>query len=122
MTLNFYRKNRIAAVAVMLLALSGGVSGMLHAQGAGTASVLGIVTDSGGGVIPNASVQLKDVATDRVQQVPTDEQGRYRIADLPIGNYEAQASKEGFQTTVRRGITLTVGAQAIVDFALSVGQ
>jgi hypothetical protein len=106
----------------MLFALCGFSSGLLHAQGAGNASVLGTVTDSAGGVIPGATVQLKNVATDRVQQVPTDEQGRYRIADLPIGNYEAQASKAGFQTTVRQGITLTVGAQSIVDFSLAVGQ
>src|SRR5215475_11562388 len=110
-----------ARVGVMLLALLGCWSGVLHAQGAGNASVLGTVTDSGGGVIPGASVQVKNIGTGRVQTVPTNEQGRYTIADLPIGNYEAQASSPGFQTTVRRGITLTVGAQAIVDFSLPVG-
>jgi hypothetical protein len=122
MSLKSYCNNRIAGTVVMLFALFGLSSGLLHAQGAGNASVLGTVTDSAGGVIPGATVQLKNVATDRVQQVPTDEQGRYRIADLPIGNYEAQASKPGFQTTVRAGITLTVGAQSIVDFSLAVGQ
>ena len=111
-----------ARVGVMLLALLLCWSGSLYAQGAGNASVLGTVTDSGGGVIPGASVQVKNIATGRVQEVPTDEQGRYTIADLPIGNYEVQASRAGFQTTVRRGITLTVGAQAIVDISLAVGQ
>jgi len=111
-----------ARVVVMLLALLACWADVLHAQGAGNASILGTVTDSGGAVIPGASLQVKNIATGRVQQVRTDEQGRYTIADLPIGNYEAQASVQGFQTTVRRGITLTVGAQAIVDFSLSVGQ
>jgi Carboxypeptidase regulatory-like domain/TonB dependent receptor/TonB-dependent Receptor Plug Domain len=111
-----------ARVVVMLLALLACWAGVLHAQGAGNASILGTVTDSGGAVIPGASLQVKNIATGRVQQVRTDEQGRYTIADLPIGNYEAQASVQGFQTTVRRGITLTVGAQAIVDFSLGVGQ
>jgi outer membrane receptor protein involved in Fe transport len=97
-------------------------SGVLHAQGAGNASVLGTVTDSTGAVVPGATVQIKNIATGRVQVAPTDEQGRYTIADIPIGEYEAQASLAGFQTTVRRGITLTVGAQAIVDFSLRVGQ
>jgi len=106
----------------MLLTLLAGWSCVLHAQGAGNASVLGTVTDSAGAVVPGASVRVKNTATGRVQEVPTDEQGRYTIADLPIGEYEAQASLAGFQTTVRRGITLTVGAQAIVDFSLSVGQ
>src|SRR6059036_2210917 len=122
MTLNSYRGRRVARVAVMLLALLAGWSGVLNAQGAGNASVLGTVTDSAGAVVPGASVQVKNIATGRVQEVPTDEQGRYTIANLPIGEYEAQASLAGFQTTVRRGITLIVGAQAIVDFSLSVGR
>src|SRR5262249_2959164 len=92
------------------------------AQGTASASVSGNVTDSSGAVIPNASVQVKNVGTGQVQQAPADVQGRYTIADLPIGNYEAQASAQGFQTLVRRGITLTVGAQAVVDSSLSVGQ
>ena len=110
-----------ARVVVMLLALLACWADVLHAQGAGNASILGTVTDSGGAVIPGASLQVKNIATGRVQQVRTDEQGRYTIADLPIGNYEAQASVQGFQTTVRRGITLTVGAQVIVDFSLGGG-
>src|ERR1041385_9527819 len=122
MGLNSYCSKYVARVAVMLLALLAGWSGVLHAQGAGNASVLGTVTDSAGAVVPGASVTVKNIATGRVQEVPTDEQGRYTIADLPIGGYDAQASLAGFQTTVRRGITLTVGAQVIVDFSLSVGR
>src|SRR5437867_2238558 len=121
MTVNSYCC-RVARVAMMLLALLAGWSCVLHAQGAGNASVLGTVTDSAGAVVPGASVRVKNIATGRVQEVPTDEQGRYTIADLPIGEYEAQASLAGFQTTVRRGIALTVGARAIVDFSLSVGR
>jgi len=112
----------IVRVTMIFLALLVGWSGMLHAQGAGNASVLGTITDSAGAVIPNASVQVKNTGTGRVQELPTDGQGRYRFADLPIGVYDVQASAQGFQTIVRRGITLTVGAQAIADFSLKVGQ
>ena len=110
-----------ARVAGMLLMLGFVASGTLYAQGS-TASVLGTVTDSSGAVIPNASVQVKNVGTGQTQQASADAQGRYTVADLPIGNYEAQASAQGFQTVVRRGITLTVGAQSVVDFSLAVGQ
>ena len=106
----------------MLLALGLVSSSHLNAQGTASATVLGTVTDSAGAVVPNASVRVKNTATDQAQQVATDGQGRYTIADLPVGTYEGQASAQGFQTTVRRGITLTVGAQAVVDFSLSVGQ
>ena len=122
MSSNSYSGSRVVRIALMLLTLLAGWSVVLRGQGAGNASVLGTVTDSAGAVVPGATVQVKNVATGRVQEVPTDEQGRYTIADLAIGEYEAQASLPGFQTTVRRGITLTVGAQAIVDFSLKVGQ
>jgi outer membrane receptor protein involved in Fe transport len=78
--------------------------------------------DSTGAVIPKASVQVKNTETGQVQQAPSDALGRYTILNLPIGNYEVQASAPGFQTVVRRGITLTVGAQSVVDFSLTVGQ
>ncbi len=94
----------------------------MNAQGATSATILGTVTDSAGAVVPGASIQVKNLATAQVQQAPTDGQGRYAIAEVPVGNYEATASATGFQTTVRRGITLTVGQQAVVDFSLSIGQ
>src|SRR5438270_2987014 len=122
MTLDCPYRSRVATLTTMLLLLGLVTSHSLNAQGTTTASVLGTVTDSGGAVVPNAPVQVKNTATDQVRQVTTDAQGRYTIADLPIGTYEAQASAQGFQTTVRRGVTLTVGAQAVVDFSLSVGQ
>lgn len=94
----------------------------MYAQGATSATVLGTVTDSAGAVVPAASVQVKNTATGQAQQVSTDGQGRFTIAELPVGSYDLQASAQGFQTTVRRGVTLTVGAQTVVDFSLSVGQ
>ena len=122
MFLHVYHRGRVAQVAGILLMAGFVMSGRLNAQGNTSASVLGTVRDPAGAVVPNASVQVKNVDTGKVQQAPTDAQGRFTIADLPVGNYEAQASAQGFQTVVRRGITLTVGAQAVVDFSLSVGQ
>jgi Carboxypeptidase regulatory-like domain/TonB-dependent Receptor Plug Domain len=93
----------------------------LMAQGA-TATILGTVTDVSGAAIPEAGVQLKNVQTDVTQSAATDAQGRFRVSDLAVGEYEVQTSKSGFSTVVHRGITLAVGAQAVVDFSLTVGQ
>jgi Carboxypeptidase regulatory-like domain/TonB dependent receptor len=120
-SLSFRSYARVASMVLMLglaLALTSG----LNAQGVTSATLLGTVTDSGGAIVPNASIQVKNLATGQVQQVTTSGQGRYTVAELPVGDYEAQASAAGFQTTVRRGITLTVGQQAVVDFSLMVGQ
>ncbi len=107
----------IALSSVLLI-----LPAVLHAQGAASATLLGTVTDSSGAVIANASVEVKNVGTGIVQRVTSDAQGRYTAPDLLIGNYEVQASAPGFQTVVRKGITLTVGSQAVADISLPVGQ
>src|SRR6185503_10289075 len=119
--MNLYSCGRLTCVTGALLAFGFVMSGRLNAQGS-TGAVSGTVTDSSGAVIPKASVQVKNIATGQVQQTPADAQGRYSIAELPVGNYEAEASAPGFQTVIRPGITLTVGAQTVVDFSLMVGQ
>ncbi len=86
------------------------------------AAIVGTVTDSSGAVVGGASVQVKNVATNVTRTTVSDSQGRYLVPDLLVGDYEAQASVSGFQTVVRKGITLTVGTQAVVDFALPPGQ
>src|SRR5579864_4277475 len=110
----------IAALVVIFLASVGGHT-RLAAQGT-TATILGTVTDSTGATIPGAAVQVKNVGTAQVQTIQTDAVGRYRVPDLPVGDYEVQATREGFATVVHKGITLTVGSQNVVDFSLAVGQ
>ncbi len=48
--------------------------------------------------------------------------GDTRLADLLVGDYDLRVSKAGFSNMVRTGVTLTVGAQSVVDFSLQVGQ
>jgi hypothetical protein len=91
----------------------------LNAQA--TAAISGTVTDMSGAVIADAMVQAKNVGTGATQTTVSDGQGRFRFPDLAIGSYEVSASKTGFQTEVRRGITLTVGSNPVVDFSLMVG-
>ncbi len=57
-----------------------------------------------------------------VETAVSDAEGRYSVPDLPIGSYELQVSKAGFQTSLRTGITLTVGSAPVIDLQLAVGQ
>ena len=93
----------------------------VSAQGT-TATILGNVADASGAAIPDASVEVRNVGTGATQVVSADAQGRFRVPGLLVGDYEVQVSKVGFSTVVRKGITLTVGSQEVVDFSLPVGQ
>ena len=109
---------RVAAIVVVF----GGLwTAHLFAQGT-TATILGTVSDSSGATIAGASVRVTNVGTGQSQTVVTDTAGRYNVADLPVGNYEVQASREGFAKVIRKGISFSVGSQNVVDFSLAVGQ
>lgn len=87
-----------------------------------TATISGTLKDETGAILPGATVKITNLDTGITRTVITDDQGRYHAPNLSLGNYEVQAELTGFQTGVRRGITLTVGREAIVDFTLKVGE
>lgn len=86
-----------------------------------SATLSGLVTDPSGAVVVSADVVAKNVETAAIRRTVTDATGRYEIAELPVGAYQVTVAKPGFRTTVRGGITLTVGQTAQVDIALTVG-
>jgi len=95
--------------------------GQAKAQVSG-ASLTGTVKDSSGGIIPNAQVAITDVATGVTRTVSTDAAGLYAAPNLLPGNYEVKVSAPGFSTKLQKGITLTVGAQQLLDVTMDVGQ
>ena len=110
---------RPRVVCALLLCLSGAPP--LSAQG-NAATIAGTVADPSRAAIPDATVTAKNLGTDISQTVVSDSQGRFRILQLGLGNYEIRASKMGFSTVVRQGVTLTVGSESVIDFVLPVGQ
>ena len=96
------------------------LTGMAAAQ-VTTGSIIGTVKDSAGAVLPGVSIKLTNTDTGATRTVVADEFGRYNALQLPLGGYEIAAELPGFQTAVRRGVTLTIGREAVVDFTLQVG-
>src|SRR5437867_7929178 len=86
-----------------------------------TGTISGTVADQSGAAVPGASVAIKNVHTGIARRLLTNEVGRYEAVALPVGTYEVNASLAGFQASVRGGIGLTVGRNAVVDMALRVG-
>src|SRR5436305_12366883 len=90
-----------------------------QSQAAG-GQIEGTVANETGGVLPGASVTIRNTATGISRETRTDGQGRYRAPLLPVGPYEVTATAEGFATTKRADLTLTIGGTLTVDFALGV--
>jgi len=119
---SFTLPKRILILVVLIAFLLGSGGAARIAAQASNAGVTGTVMDPSGGAIAGATVTAKNVETGISQSTVSDELGRYRIPNLQVGNYEVQASKTGFQTLVRKGITLTVGTESVADLSLKVGE
>ena len=86
-----------------------------------TATILGIVKDPTGAVIPGASITAKSVETGLTRTGVSAEDGSYRLSALPVGSYEVRVELPGFRSEVRSGLTLTVSQEAVVNFSLQPG-
>jgi len=106
--------------AAVLLILGISSSDSAGAQVAG-GNLSGTISDPSGRVIPQAQIAIKNVATGITTTVTTNSDGFYIAANLLPGDYEVSVSAKGFATEIRRGISLTVGAQQVSNLALQVG-
>lgn len=86
-----------------------------------TATILGTVSDNTGGVLPGVEITVTHLDTNTVRNSVTGDLGQYRVSQLPLGDYEVESALAGFQTSIRRGLTLTLGQEAVVNITMSVG-
>ena len=86
-----------------------------------TGTISGSVKDSSGAVLPGVPVSIQNTDTGASRSAVTDSRGYYTAPNLSLGNYQITASISGFQTEVKRGVTLNVGQNAVIDFSLQVG-
>jgi Carboxypeptidase regulatory-like domain len=87
-----------------------------------SATILGVVRDASGALIPGTTLTATNTETGLSRMVISGDDGSYRFAALPVGSYEVRAALTGFQTAVRSGLTLAVGQDAVINFTLEVGQ
>jgi hypothetical protein len=72
-------------------------------------------------VLPGAAVSLQNVETGFVRTLVTDGTGVYAAPSLPVGRYQINVTKEGFQSQAKTGVEIVVGQSVEVDFSLGVG-
>src|SRR6266536_3170021 len=106
----------ISCLTLLCISLAVPVSAQVN-----NASLTGLVTDSAGAVVPNASVRVKNKATDLESVATTDSSGYYTFASLPVGAYTVTIELTGFKKAVHENINLEVGQKARIDASLEVG-
>ena len=82
------------------------------------ATLQGTIADDQGGVLPGASVTIRNTDTGWTRDVVSDERGWYRVAALPPGPYEVKVAMPGFVEYLRTGLVLSIGQEATVNHAL----
>jgi len=86
-----------------------------------TATVEGRITDTSGGAVPGATVTAANAATGLSRSDTTKDDGTYRIALLPVGEYTLTVEKSGFAKQAKK-ITLQIDQIATLDFTISPGE
>ena len=109
-------------LVVLLLALVAVVPRSVAAQAVGLGAIGGSITDESGAALPGVTLKLTSPAL----QVPeitivSDNQGRYRFAELRVGIYRVQAELDGFRLTVRENIDIPADFVARIDLVLALG-
>jgi hypothetical protein len=117
-----WSKKYSACVAV-LFTLVFSLLSVIPARGQVTgATVSGTITDPSGGVVAGANVTTTNSATAAVREATSDSAGIYNLPNLTPGVYEVKVTAAGFSTNVQSGLSIAVGQQLQLNFALRVGQ
>ena len=86
-----------------------------------TGRITGRIIDSTQSPVPNAKLTLKSVAMEATRVVQSGDDGLYTFVELNPGVYELTTEAKGFQTFIRKNISVDIGATIRVDLELSVG-
>src|SRR5215831_19436912 len=80
-----------------------------------TSSIVGVVTDASGGIVPAAEITLVNTGTGMTVKTVADSSGAYSVPNLQFGVYDITGRKPGFQTFRATGIQVQASQSVRVD-------
>ena len=113
------KTRRLSAFAFVLFLLCL-LAAPLRAQ-LSSGSILGAVTDAGGAVIPGVVVTVANPSINLSRTVVTNEDGNFRVDQLPVGTYTVTLEKAGFRKEVRSNVRVDIDQRVRMDAALTTG-
>jgi hypothetical protein len=94
------------------------IPALAQTTSATTATVIGTVADSSGGMLPGVTVNLTGSAMMGVQSTVTAEDGGYRFISIPPGEYKLTFELPGFSTITRDAVRLTANFTATINVTM----
>ena len=92
------------------------------AQSTNDQQIAGIVKDSSGAAVPNATVTATNPQTHFSRAAASNSNGSYTLAQLPIGDYTIKTTAAGFKTDTLTNVNLQVNAKLTINPTLQVGE
>ena len=86
------------------------------------ADLQGMVRDPQGAAVPNAAVTAKNSATNVSREATTNDEGFYKIVNLPPGDYAVTVTAPNYKTAILPIVKITVGQTAVQDIPLEIGE
>src|SRR5207248_6156226 len=86
-----------------------------------TGTIVGVVEDSSGAVVPNADVVLTHTATAEARRTRSTSSGEFNVPFLHLGEYTVTVTAPGFKTKTLSGIILRVDQTINLRIPLEVG-
>src|SRR2546430_16887254 len=83
-----------------------------------TGTIQGLVVDQQKALVPGVTVTVRNLETNATRTGISNDEGRYRVSNLPVGTYEVTAELGGFAKYVQSGVTLSLNQAAVVDVTL----
>lgn len=109
-----------ATIWILFASLLVSLCAPLHAQEI-TGTISGTVTDSSGGVVPDAHVTVTSSRTSATRGTTTTQAGVFFFTSLPLGGYQLNVEKSGFEKYQLNDIQLHVDDKLNFDIKLKVG-
>jgi len=85
------------------------------------ANLVGTVTDASGAAVPDANVDITNLATGVKSTTKTSMSGLYRFNNIPAGTYDVTATASGFTAGTLKNVEIQLSKTSTANITLQVG-